>query len=267
MNMHGLQRVAYSASKLAMIFGLALMVVTLASCKGSGGASTSYLDAYHRGNYSVAKAQALNAYNGSTGSSRDQAGLIVGLSAQAQDQNAEAKRYLRPLLASQDPEIAGRAGAGLGLIARDEGDKASAARMLSEAAPKLKGDESAKAAMFAGDAYTSLGKPAEASSQYALAARAVKSPTLQAQIRERQDGKKFAVQAGAFATKANADKRAKEITPKSTAFGYGAPRVVASTSGGKSVFLVYVGEFGLRQDATEAMMKMKVPEGKVAEVP
>lgn len=256
---------------------LVVMIGVLASCKGNGGnananagakgtSGVGYVDAYHRGNYAAAKTSAVSAYNSSTGSAREQAGLIAGLSAQSLGQKPEAKRYLRPLLASQDPEIAGRAGAGLGLIAREEGDKSGAARILAEAAPKLKGDEAAKAAMFAGDAYKSLGKDAEATAQYAVAAKNVTSQSLRAQIQDRQAGKKFAVQAGAFGTKANAEKRVKEVLPKSTAFGFGTPRIVASTSAGKSVYLVYIGEFGLRQDATEAMMKMKVPEGRVAEV-
>ncbi len=261
---------------LALGLAISIIASSLASCNkardpnstGVGNSATTgiaYVDAYNRGSYAAAKTQALTAYSGATGAKREQAALIAGLSAQALEQNVEAKRYLRPLLPSQDSEIAGRAGAGLGLIARDEGDKSSAAKLLADAALKLKGDDSAKAAMFAGDAFTSLAKPADASAQYSLAARAATSSTLKAQIQDRRAGKKFAVQAGAFATRANADKRLREVAPKSTAFGYGSPRIVSGTSAGKPVFFVYIGEFGLRQDATEAMMKMKVPEGRVAE--
>ncbi|MGE3108325.1 MAG: SPOR domain-containing protein [Phycisphaerales bacterium] len=272
MNSYG--RARHSPRRLifvALLGGLAL--VSPSGCAGGGraaggsraAASGSYVEEYQRGNFAVAKSLALSAYSGSTGVRREQAGLIVGLSAQALDKYAEAKQYLRPCLASQDPEISGRAGAALGLIARDEGDKYSASTLLRDAATKLKGDEAAKAAMFAGDAYTSLGKTSEAATQYALAAKSATSAALKTQIQERQLGKKFAVQAGAFSTRANAEKRVKEVAPKSIACGYGQPRVVASSSGGKSVYLVYIGEFGLRQDATEAMMKMKVPEGRVAE--
>jgi len=257
----GVMRPAMGIAAAAVILGAGV----LAGCQGSGASSTVYLQKYDRRDFTGAKAEAVQAYASSTGPQREQAALIAGLSAQSLKQPAEAKRYLRPLLASKNPDIAGRAGAGLGLLARDEGDKTNAAKLFSEAAPKLTGDESAKAAMFAGDAYQSLGRADAAATQYANAKKAIKSPSLLRELADRTSGKTFTVQAGAFSSKPNAEKRARDVASRCVAMGLGQPRVITGTSGGKPMYYVYVGEFALRQDAAEAMRKVGVPEGTVAE--
>src|SRR5690606_19790353 len=89
---------------------------------------------------------------------RERAMLIAGLSAQALGQSADAEFWFKQVERSSDPEIAGRARAGIGLLALDAGDHTKAAALLSTASAQLKGDESARASLFAGQAYEAMGR-------------------------------------------------------------------------------------------------------------
>ncbi|MBC7773227.1 MAG: SPOR domain-containing protein [Pyrinomonadaceae bacterium] len=250
----------------AFLLGLSLLLLAGCNANSSAPSDGAYVERYNHGEYAAAKLEAEAIYKTTTGDARQQAGLIAGLSSQSLGQTADAKKYLRPLLSSKDNAVAGRAGAALGIIARGEGDKVNSAKLFSDAAPKLSGDESAKAAMFAGDAYKSQGKTEAANSQYAAAMQVAMSDTLKKQLQDRMSNRKFTVQVGAFSSRVNADKRLKEVAAKTAAAGLGQPRIVATTAGGKSVFVVQVGEFALRQDAGAAMNRLGVSEGKAAEV-
>lgn len=102
------------------------------------------------------------------------ASLIAGLSAQALNRNTEAKKFLTPLLEENDPGIAGKAAAALGLIAQEAGQHAEAANLLSAASKQLLNDDKARAAMYAGDSFRAIGKLDEAQRHYLLAQEAIR---------------------------------------------------------------------------------------------
>lgn len=101
--------------------------------------------------------------------SNERLALIAGLSAQAAEDNTQAVVLLNPLRRSADPQIRGRALAGLGLVALQEGRHGDAAELLQEAAAALEGPQAARAMLLAGDASRKTGQEAQARSYYQIA--------------------------------------------------------------------------------------------------
>src|SRR5690606_25551381 len=170
--------------------------------------SASYVSQFARGDYAEAKATALSQAQRSSGVERDRANLIAGLSAAQLGENAEATRLLSGLTNHADKEIAGRAIAGTGLVARNQGDKARGAALMADGANKLSGDTAAKAHLAAGDTYAELGAREQAIAEYTAGAAVAQRADIKASLLERKEGKRYTVQLGAFANKSNADKRA-----------------------------------------------------------
>jgi septal ring-binding cell division protein DamX len=218
--------------------------------------SASYVAQFARGDYADAKTTALAQAGSTSGVERDRANLIAGLSAAQLGENAEATRLLSGLTTHADREIAGRAIAGTGLVARNQGDKARGASLMAEGAKKLTGDIAAKAHMAAGDTYAEIGARDQAIAEYTAGAAVAQRADIKASLVERQEGKRYTVQLGAFANKANADKRAGEVQSKAVSLGLGTPRIQSSLRGGKTSFLVQVGNFATRQEAKTASLKM-----------
>jgi tetratricopeptide (TPR) repeat protein len=245
----------------------AVCVGALVACGGGGARSAgapgdAYIEQYKHGQYLQAKAGAEKKMASSSGLARDQAALIAGLSAQAEGQRAEAKRLLRPLLTHGDRELAGRAGAALGLIAQEEGDKRGAADLLTEAASKLTGDEAAKAAMYGGDMLLSLGRKEAANAQYASGMRTAVSESLKGELRERLAGWRFTVQLGAFSSFGNAERRAGQVRETARTGGAGEPRILTEVNKGKTMYTVQVGEFVSRQEAAAVKTRLGL-EGQI----
>jgi SPOR domain len=135
---------------------------------------TDYAALYSSGQYQAALeasskvAGSLRAYD------KAKASLIAGLSAQALDRDADARKFLTPLLEESDDGISGKAAASLGLMAQQGGQHAAAADLLSTAAGKLMNDDKARAAMYAGDSYRAIGKLDEAERHYLLARQTIR---------------------------------------------------------------------------------------------
>ncbi len=99
----------------------------------------------------------------------ERAALIAGLAAQAAGDGARAGAWLAPLRDSPDPQIRGRALAGLGLVALDENRPGDAAESLRQAAATLDGPDAARALLLAGDACVDAGQDGQARSDYQIA--------------------------------------------------------------------------------------------------
>jgi tetratricopeptide (TPR) repeat protein len=243
---------------------LALLVLPLGGCSsGQAPKDTDYVKQYDSGQYAASLETAGDAAGKLSGGNREQAALIAGLSAQALNRNAEAQRWLTPLVPSSDPNIGGRAGAALGLIAKEEGKNEEAARLLSDAGDKLSGDEAARAYVYAGDALRAQGRVSDATGAYLRAREKVASDgTLRVMINDRlrtggppsgtsvagspptSPSGKFTVQAGAFLNRKSAEQRAAQLRSK------GPSRVVEILgSKGQRLYAVRIGRYATKPDA------------------
>lgn len=276
---------AILAATLVATVGVTLGA-TLGGCAGSArsGASGDYTKAYESGRYTDAFDGASVAAAKGSGIKRDNAALIAGLSAQALNRNADAEKYLRPLIANPNQTLSGEAGAALGLIASERGDHADAAALLSVAGRKLDKDQAARAFMYAGDSYKSAGQHTEARGLWSLAqSKVTNDSSLRIMIGDRLSqtastaGKSpskvstpaagkpsakgnaatpFCVQVGAFSSFTNAQKQLGRFR------AYGAPRVVEVDRAGQKLFAVRVGTYTNRAEA-ESVAKNIGKEAKV----
>jgi tetratricopeptide (TPR) repeat protein len=130
---------------------------------------------YRSGHYAEAYRQASRTADGTGGKERLRAGLIAGLSAHALNRNADAERWLKPLMESSDAGLSGEAAAALGLMAAEKGKHREAVTLLAKASGELTGDDAARAAMYAGDSYQALGQPDKAKDMYTFAKKKVLS--------------------------------------------------------------------------------------------
>jgi hypothetical protein len=130
--------------------------------------------------------------------SSDRLALIAGLSAQAAADGVRSVTWLNPLRDSTDPQIRGRALAGLGLVALQESRHADAANLLQQASTTLDGPQAARAMLLAGDASRRAGQEAQARSYYQIArVRAAGAEPISAEISGRLGGAPAAPSLGA----------------------------------------------------------------------
>lgn len=248
------------SARRALTLSLGAASLTLIGCGGAQKARSSYLEDYNAGRYSVAQAMAAQEASRTTGAERERAALVAGLAAHANEQQREAERWLTPLTTSNDPEIAGRACAVMGLIEMTRSNNAKAAQFFRTAATRLKGDESAKASLFAGEAYSAMGKPDEARKEYAIAQATAQDAALKQRIRDRTTEVRsgaYAVQIGAFSDLANAQRAANDASATATRYNLGEPRVVGrSGPNGTMLYVVQVGRFQSRIEADAARLNM-----------
>ena len=254
-------RVLFTSIPLACLIAVSGWIAPGCASGNSGGrVGGDYVRAFESGRYAEALDQASRAAQQGTGFKRDQANLIAGLSAQALDRNAEAEKYLSPLVKNGDPKVSSEASAALGLLCAEEGRHGEAVDLLAAAGRNLQGDQAARAFMYAGDSYRSLDKETEARGMWALAqTKVTDDAALRVMIGDRLNaaaakpavappkpapGKtQFTVQVGAFSNFTNAQKQLSRFR------AYGNPRVVEIDRGGKKLFVVRVGNYDQRQDA------------------
>ncbi len=264
------------SARLTVMTGLVLAAaaVLVSGCQKHGGARagtstattlSSAEELYHAGRYAEAKARAEHDYRRCDGQARRHAALTAGMAAHALGKTAEARGWLEPLVNDDDPAVSGRACAALGVIALQQGDHARSATLLSSAASKLGGDDSARALLRAGHALSALGRSGEAATSYQAALAAAQTPTLQAAIRPYTQPGPFSLQVGVFSTKPNAEQRASEVRTQAARLGLGSPRIaqVRPEKGGQG-YSVQVGSFTNRYAAVLASEKLVTPSVIVA---
>lgn len=261
---HGARRNARAAAALLLV------TLAVAGCSSSGKQTQgdpTYIQDYQSKRYTQAYDGSKAAVPNLRGAAKEQALLIQGESAHAINRNSEAKLLLRPLAdTSQDPRTSGQAAATLGLIYQEEGDFDDGAKYLSLASDKLDGDASARSALYAGDCLKSLGRTDEARSMYEKAQQSVRTDnSLRGMIADRLKPSsaspgvgKFTLQAGAFSTQQRAQAQADRLRQSASNAGLGSPRVVQTSSKGKTLYTVRVGRFTSRDDAVKAAKTMGV---------
>lgn len=249
---------------LAAVLCILSVAAVMPGCAGSGtgtnkdAAKLNYQQAYAQGRYAQAYDDATSVASNNRAKDRDQAALIAGLSARSLDRNADAERWLRPLLSNSDPTIQGRAAAAMGLMASDAGRQEEAARLLDQASRKLKGDDAARAAMYCGDSQWTLNRAADARTSWTRARDlVVQDGGLRAIINDRLAGQapaplkpgpitgpakpgagKYTIQAGAYQSIRDAQSRAHQLS------NFGATRVIDRYDrNGKHLFAVRVGQY------------------------
>lgn len=238
---------------------IAATLLCMTSAVGcAGGRTPGYARDYNAGRFSTAFREATAVAAVQTGAEREEAALIAGLAAHALGDTAHATEWLTPLLASRERTIAGRAAAGLGLIAQGRGDFERAAALLSEAALKLSGDDAAQAAFRAGDAYLELGQTEAARQQFQYAYSQAKDSDLKRALTERLNDHRYTIQLGAFASRRNAERAVREFAAMTMGLGLGTPRVVQTAEHGRTLFLVQAGEFRSQSEADQMKQRLGV---------
>jgi len=231
---------------------LSSIVLISAAAGCSTTTPSDYAQAYQQGRYQEAHAAAATAARRSTGAERAQAQLVEGMSAYAQKDYAEAMLRLSPLASSSDDKIAGTAGATVGLIELDRGRYDKAARALTLAAARLDGDDAVRARAHAARAYDLLGDTEAAARQRRIALDATSAPLEIPSSVAHRDGA-YAIQLGAFSSRARAAKLAELSRPLAHSRGLSAPRVLLGrTSGGAVLYLVQIGHFPTKAEALRA---------------
>lgn len=226
------------------------LLACLGACNKSGPRYDSATAAYDAKDYNASLQMASKDADRSHGSKQDQAALIAGMSAHALKNTSEARRWLEPLTKSEDPVIAGRAAAELGLIEAEQGHHEQAVKDFDTASLKLSGNEQAHADFMAGESYTALGRTDMARLSYRRAMSTATDAGLKSQIESRLSLGGYTLQVGAFADRTNAERAASKVVPTASKLGLEQPKVVARPgSNGRTLYAVQVGSF---KDKTEA---------------
>ncbi len=266
----------FAASLLAVAAASVLLALAPAGCSSDGdkpgasaaGTTTDFERLYKQREYTKAYQSAAAAYTSTTGNAKERAALTAGLSLAALQppKEADAERWLKPLVDSSSTAVAGSASATLGMIVQRKGRHTEAVTLLTAASDKLVGDDRARASMFAGDSLQALGRGPEARSMYERAASSTTDRLLTIQITSRQSTVAndaapakgaFTVQVASFSDAQKARAAAGRLAPKAAAAGLAAPRVVQTTGkNGAAMHSVRIGRYATRADAQAAQQKL-----------
>jgi tetratricopeptide (TPR) repeat protein len=234
----------------------ALSAVLLSGCGSTSRASVDYEQAYQQGRYSEAQ-HAAGRVAERGGADADRARLVAGLAAHAAGDSAEAALQLSPLADHREDGIAGPASATLGLIAAARGQHAEAADRLTAAAERLTGDDEVRARVHAAMAYEALGRAEQAALQRRLAMRDLDASRLPASSVHHRGV--YAIQLGAFSSRARAARMVELSRGLASAHNLGAPRIERTRgSGGETLYLVHLGQFGSRAQAERVQRSLGV---------
>jgi len=279
---------------------LCALALLITGCGAPSKSQQDALTAYKAADYPTALASANDAAAKAQGTDKERSTLIAGLSEYALRRPDDATTYLLPLVESQDPEVAGTASWTLGSIAYDKGNYPKAITLLGNAAPKLKGDDAARAVSLQGDCYAKINKPADAKTQYAAAAALATDPSLKYSLESKATGAgmpapagpiiiggrtvptrptvpvtppppgtRYVIQLGAFSTKTKADELAQQKNSVAVRAGLGSPLVQQRTdkSTGQSVFAVRLGNYSSRASAEQALARLGSGGTVMADLP
>jgi predicted transcriptional regulator len=238
---------------------------------------TPAAEAYAQGNYRDAYYNALVEQRvAGNRRVRDEAGLTAGLAAYAKATEsvdpAECERWLdastyalRPLADNSDRNIAGSALAALGLIEAMRARFPASADLLSRAATRLTGEESASASFHAGLSYELAGSTTAARQAYHAALAQTKDPDLRRSIESRLGRTRYTIQIGAYTSRQNAEQAGIEAGNRARAQGLDlpGPHIVAGPdASGRTLYRVNLGSFATRNEALAARLRF-APEATV----
>ena len=184
---------------------------------------------------------------------RQEAHYIAGMAAHHLNDEGGSLRHLNAALRPTGNEVAGRAGAQLGLIYQGKGRLERAVAHLVVAAPLLRGEDLAQAFLQTAVIQQKLGRWSAASANLEQARRLARERDTLDRIARHARYSAFAVQIGAFAIESNARRSAALAAGPA---GNIAPRVVPATGNdGRRLYLVQIGNF--RDHAGAALIRRR----------
>ncbi len=252
------QRIRTIGALGTVLLALVAGVLPQFGCEGSRQATRAEaVRLFESGRYSQSLRMAASMHARSSGSERERAALLAGMSDYELGNLDDASSWLLPIVDSRDDEIAGRASATLGLIAAHRADWSGAAIRFSNAGRRLSGEEAAQANFFAGEAYSMLGRTDAARRMYRLAQGGSRDTSRRDQLDHRLNPSSYTVQLGAFSTYTRASVAASDAQSRAVRLGLGTPRVVPSeTITSSMLYLVHVGRFTTESQAQSARVQM-----------
>lgn len=250
------------ARRIVALVGLcAIVAIALTGCSMNRGGSVDYIKAFEQREYqtSLAAAGDVAANQSADPAIRQRASLIAGMSAFELRNYEQAEQYLTPLRASPDEQVAGRARATLGMIAKARGEHSKAAGLLEGSGDQLQGDDAARAKALAAESYRKLGLETKARETMREAASEATDSKLREQLNTASRPVTYTLQAGAFSTTTAAEKRAREIGVKVIRSGQPSPVVTTLNRNGRTLYAVQVGIYGSQAAARAAQSRTGVP--------
>ncbi|MEM9883872.1 MAG: SPOR domain-containing protein [Planctomycetota bacterium] len=214
--------------------------------------------AYQRGDYAQAYAFAVEIAEAQPSLDTPEAAYLAGLAAGELGRTDRAVKYLRQAADAFDPQLAADAGVMLGLAYSTQQRYALATDALLTAAPRLEGEDRAKAYFYAAIAQQKLGRWANARDHLTLARAASGDPALRAQIEEQLAVNGYTLQIGSFADATNARTAADQIAEAAAANRLGQPRLIPNPVRPNQT-LVHVGRFTTFASAATYRDQLGVP--------
>ena len=236
---------------VAMSFAILVVSGLLVGCESTGSkdALNKAVADYNSQHYFLAQKRSAVVAKKASGTLRDQAAYLAGLSAYQLGDYVEAELQLTKAARSTDRVTAGRAKAVMGLLRGDQDRPGDAAGLLNEASISMRGEDSRQAAFQAALAHDKAGGriPDYVADQiYRLRATQSGARSSQTMV----DRKAFSLQVGAFHELRRAQAAAKNIAGVAQANDLGKVRIVKKRDDrGRMLFIVQLGRFNNRFDA------------------
>lgn len=252
-----------SVIRLAQLLVLGGAVgISLPGCETTPktGSLTQAIADYNAQRYAQSHERAASVMASARGTEREQAAYIAGLSAYRLGQFDEAERRLLWAAQATDPQIAAKSKAMLGQVRMEQGRPREAATYFADAARGLAGEDARQCAHHAAVAYQQCGDVASSRYWQAEAQRIAASSTSFATAAGHYNNNgavSFTLQAGAFEDRRRAQRAADQVKSLAIREGLGEVRIVPHRDArGKRLYLVQFGRFATRSDAAEARSRL-----------
>ncbi|MEM8737226.1 MAG: SPOR domain-containing protein [Planctomycetota bacterium] len=247
--------------------GVGLMLCFGPGCRSSAPPPTltDANAAYERADFQAAYAYAATIARGEPSEDRASAAYVAGLSARELGRTDRAVRFLRQAAQGFDQDLAADASVTLGLIYSEQEKYALATDALLDAAPRLTGEDRAKAYFYAAVAQQKLGRWATARDHLTLARTASADPQLRQQIENQLAVTGYTLQIGSFNDFVNAQAAADQVAEQARSVGVGEPRLIPNPARPGQT-LVHLGRFTTYQSAASYRAELGVPGAFVVPV-
>ena len=238
----------------AALCSIILILIGCESTQSTGGLARAKTD-FDAHRYNEARKGAVAALQTSIGADRQDAAYLAGLSAYKLDNMNEAETYFAIAIKSPDRQTSGNAKAMMGLIRLNQGRNREAAQLFKETASTLKGSDAKQAAQHASIAYEAAGDYDAADRWMRLASSSEINAS--SSVSRMVISNEFALQVGAFRDKSRAEQAAKDAADQGKSHSMGSARVYSQRNErGQNLYVVQIGSFATRRQATQARTQM-----------
>lgn len=210
---------------------------------------------YQAGRFESAHRNALKALQTPNNTDRYKAAYLAGLSSYQLGNLDQADQHLLLALKATNSQTQARTKAMLGTIRLDQQRPLDAANLFKDAALALKGTDARQAAHRAALAFQQAGDETQAETWFARASGDLFGQTY-APVRAPEMAE-FTLQVGAFRERARAQNAADNAAELAKDIDIGTVRVIPRTNDrGQELYIVQVGQFATRQEASRAKAKL-----------